>query len=81
MRRLLQIATVYGTKNASFVSLDKRKSKRNEISNFRPVSILNIFSKIYKLAIKNKTVIGTEKHLSPPASAYIKGFITQHGIT
>ena len=35
-------------KIASIILLDKGKPNKNEISNFRPVSILNTFSKIYE---------------------------------
>ena len=51
--------------SASVVPLDKGKPSKNEILNFGPVSVLNTFSKICELTIKNKMVIATEKYLSP----------------
>ena len=41
--------------------LDKGKPNKNEISNFRPVSILNTFSKIYEKVIKDQLVPGLDK--------------------
>ena len=40
-------------KTALVVPLDKGKPNKNDIANFRPVSILNTFSKIYERVIKN----------------------------
>ena len=39
-------------KTALVVPLDKRKPNKNGISNFRPASILNKFSKIYERVIQ-----------------------------
>ena len=52
--------------------LDKGKPNKNEISNFRPVSILNTFSKIYQKVVKDQIVSGLDKYLSPFISAYWK---------
>ena len=60
--------------------LDKGKHN-NEISNFRPVSILNTFFKIYEKVIKDQLVSGLDKYLSPFISAYRKGYSTQHVLT
>ena len=38
---------------ASVIPLDKGKPNKNEISNYRPVSVLNTFSKFYEKVIKN----------------------------
>ena len=57
-------------KTALVVSLDKGKPNRNDISNFRPKSILNTFSKIYERFIKNQLFYGMENVFSPQASAY-----------
>ena len=43
-------------KIVSVIPLDKGKPNKNEISNFRPVSILNTFSKIYEKVIKDQLV-------------------------
>ena len=48
------------------------------ISKFRPVSILNTFSKIYEKVIKDQLVPGFDKYLSCFISAYRNGYITQH---
>ena len=52
-------------KIASVILLDKGKPNKNEISNFRPVSILNTFSKIYEKVIKDQLVSGLDKYLLP----------------
>ena len=66
-------------KVASVVLLDKGKS--NKMSNFRPVSVFNTFSKIYEQGIKEQNVLGTEKSLSPEISAYRKLYSNQYVIT
>ena len=50
-------------KIASVIPLDKGKPNKNEISKFRPVSILNTFSKIYEKVIKDQLVSGLGKYL------------------
>ena len=62
-------------KIASVIPLDK--PNKNEISSFRPVSILNTFSKIYEKVIKDQLVSGLDKYLSSFISAYRKGYSTQ----
>ena len=59
---------------------DKGK-QNNEISNFRPVSILNTFFKIYEKVIEDQLVSGLDKYLSPFISPYRKGYSTQHVLT
>ena len=59
-------------KTASVIPLDKGKPNKNEMSNFRPVSVLNTFSKIYERVIKDQIVCGMEKHFSPFLSAHRK---------
>ena len=68
-------------KNASVIPLDKGKPNTNEISNFRPVSILNTFSKIYEKVIKDQLVSGLDKYPLPFISAHRKGYSTQHLLT
>ena len=48
----------------------KGKPNKNEICNFRPVSTLNTFSKIYEKAIKDQLVSGLDKYFSLFISAY-----------
>ena len=62
-------------KVASVVPLEKSKS-----SKYRPVSVMNTFSKIYEQVIKQHIVLGTEKFLSPNILAYRKSYSTQHVI-
>ena len=68
-------------KIASVIPLDKGKPNKNEISNFRPVSVLNTFSKISGKVMKDQLVSGLDKYLSPFISAYWKGYSTQYIFT
>ena len=61
--------------------LDKGKPNKNEISNFRPISIRTTFSKIYEKVIKDQLFSGLGKYFSPFISAYRKGDSTQHVLT
>ena len=56
--------------DASVIPLDKGKPDKNEISNFRPVIVLNTFSNIYEKIIKDLLVLGLDKYFSPFISAY-----------
>ena len=68
-------------KVASVIPLDKGKPNKNEMSNFRLVSILNSFSKIYENVIKDQLVSGLDKYLLPFISAYRKVYSSQHVLT
>ena len=57
--------------------LDKG-TKKNDISNFRPVSILTTFSKIYERVTKKLIDKAMGKYLSPLISAYRQNYSTQH---
>ena len=65
-------------KTSLVVSLDKGKPNKNDMASFRPVSILNTFSKIYERAIKNQLLHGMENVFSPQISAYRKSYNSQH---
>ena len=65
-------------KTASVIPLDKGKPNKNEMSNFRPVIVLNTFSKIYERVIKEQIVCGMEKCFSPFLSAYRKNYSSQN---
>ena len=65
-------------KTASVIPLDKGKPKKNEMSNFRPVSVLNTFSKVYERVIKNQIVCGKEKYFPPFLSAHRKYYSSQN---
>ena len=65
-------------KIASVVPIDKKTNDKYVISNFRPVSILNCFSKVYENVIKNELLKSMNVHLSPFLSAYRKNYNMQH---
>ena len=64
-------------KIASVVPIDKKTDDKYVISNFRPVSILNCFSKVYENVI-NELLKSMNVHLSPFLPAYRKNCNTQH---
>ena len=64
-------------KIASVVPVDKGKPDKYDVLNYRPVSILSTFSKIYEKVIKNQLVSYFDKYLSPFISAYRKNYSTQ----
>ena len=66
-----------GGKIASVRPLFKKKS-RNEIQNYRPVSILNTFSKIYERYIHNSLTPFVDNFLSVFISAYRKTYSSNH---
>ena len=61
------------------VPLDKRKPHENDIPNFRPVGLLNTFSKFYQRVIKDQFLLSIQS--CPMVSAYRKNYSTQHVIT
>ena len=58
--------------------IDKGTSNKNDISNFRLVSILITFSKIYERVTKKLIDKAMDKYLSPFISAYRQNYSTQH---
>ena len=58
--------------------LDKKTENKHSISIFRPVSILNTFSKIYEKFSKEFLISEIEMFLSPFLAAYRKSYSTQH---
>ena len=64
-------------KIASVVPVDKGKTDKYDFLSYRPVSILNVFSKIYEKVIKNQLMSYFEKYFSPFISAYRKSYSTQ----
>ena len=66
-------------KVATAVPLDKGKPDKNDISNFRPVILLNTFSKFYERVTKHQLVLSMENYFSP--MTYKKNYRTQHVIT
>ena len=65
-------------KIATVVPIDKKTDNKYVKSNFRPVSILNCFSKVYENVLKNELLKSMNVHLSPFISAYHKNFNMQH---
>ena len=55
-----------------------KKGERTEIGNYRPVSILNCFSKIYERFLHNQIASFSNEFLSDFISAYRKGYSTNH---
>ena len=55
-----------------------KKGERTEIGNFRPVSILNCFSKIYERFLHNQIAPFSNEFLSDFISTYRKGYSTNH---
>ena len=63
-------------KTASVIPLDKDKLSKNEMSNFRPVNVLNKFSKVYERVIRDQIVCRMEKYFH---RSYLRiGKITVH---
>ena len=64
-------------KAASVVPLDKGKPDKYDVLNYRPVSILNAFSKIYEKVIENQLASYLDKYFSPFISLYRESYSTQ----
>ena len=62
---------------ASVVPPNKGKPDKYDVLNYRPISILNAFSKIYEKVIKSKLVSYFDKYFSPFILAYRKSYSTQ----
>ena len=65
-------------KVATVVPIDQKAGNKYTVSNFRTVSLLNCFSKIYENYIKNHIVNSMNNDISPYVSAYRKGYNSQH---
>ena len=65
-------------KIATVVPIDQKTDDRYVISNYRPVSLLNDFSKIYKTHLKNHLVSSTNQHISNLVSAYWENYSSEH---
>ena len=62
-------------KVAPIVHIGKKTDNKYTVSNLRPVSLLNCFSKIYENYIKNHIVNSMSNYISPYVSAYRKDII------
>ena len=67
-----------GTKMATSVPVDKETDDKYVAFNFRLVSLLNCFSKIYENHIKKQLVHSMNNHISPYFSAYRKVYNSQN---
>ena len=76
--RFLKVLLWFQVNNNKKRKIISNKANKNEISNFRPVSILNTSSKIYEKVMKNQLVSGLHKYCSPFISTYRKGYSTHH---
>ena len=65
-------------KRASISPLDKGEQDKTVERNFRPVSVLNAFSKIYEKVIKNQLIPHLDKSISVLIAAYRERYSTQH---
>ena len=65
-------------KEAAVCPLDKGEQNRTVVRNFRPVSVLNTFSKIYEKVLKQQLITHLDKKLSVFIAAYRKAYGTQH---
>ena len=66
------------TKIACVSPLDKHTDDKYSVTNFRPVSVLNTFSKISENVVKGFLISKMEHHFLPFISAYHKSFRTEH---
>ena len=64
-------------KSASVVPVDKGKPDNYDVLNYRPISMLKTFSKIYEKVIKNQLVSYFDRYLSPFTSTYRKNYSAQ----
>ena len=67
-----------GTKIATAVPVDKKTDDKYFAINFRPVILLNCFSKVYENHIKKQLVHSMSNHMFPFVSANRKGYSSQH---
>ena len=58
--------------------LDKKTPDKNSVLNYRPVSILPTFSKIFGKVIKNYLMKSMDNNFSPYVSAYRASYSTQY---
>ena len=58
--------------------LDEHTDDKYSVTNFRPVSVLSTFSKLYEKIVKYFLISKMEHHFSPFISAYRRSFSTEH---
>ena len=57
-------------KVASVTPIDKKTDDKNSVLNFRPINVLNCFSKVYENILKTQLVEKMNNLFSPFISAY-----------
>ena len=65
-------------KVASVTPIDKNTDDNNSVLNFRPISILNCFSKVYEKILKTQLVEKMSNLFSPFISAYRESYNKQY---
>ena len=65
-------------KISSVTPMDNKTDDKNCVLNFRPISVLNCFSKVYKNILKPQLVKKMNNLFSPFISAYRASYNTQH---
>ena len=65
-------------KVATIVPIDKKTDGKYVISTYRPVSLLNSFSKIYEIRLKNHLVSSMNQHISNLVSACRNNYSSPH---
>ena len=68
----------YDAKVAMVSLIDKKTDDKNKISNYRPVNVLNIFSNVCEVVLKNAVVSALSDDMSPFISDYREGYNSQH---
>ena len=58
--------------------IDKHTNDKYSWTNFRPVNVLNTFSKLYEKIVKDFLISEMERHFSPFISAHRKSFSTEY---
>ena len=66
------------TEAATVVPIDQKTDDKHVIFNYRPVTLLNGFSKIYEIHLKNHLVFFMNQLISNLVSAYRKNCSSQH---
>ena len=59
-------------------SIDKKTDDKNKILNYRLVSVLNIFAKVYEIVLRNELVSALSDYMFTFISAYKEEYNTQH---
>ena len=67
-------------KVASVTPIDKKTDDKKSVLNFRPISVLNCFSKVYENLLKTQHVEKMNNLFSPFISAHRESYNTQQGL-